>query len=57
MTEPENIKKAREALDRARALEPRMEYLRKESQRLAEETAVLERAEAILRARRERASQ
>ncbi len=57
MTKPENIKKAREALDRARALEPRMEYLRKESQRLAEETAVLERAQAILRARRERAGQ
>jgi len=57
MTDPENIKKAREALDRARALEPRMEYLRKESHRLAEETEVLERAAAILRSRRERAAQ
>jgi hypothetical protein len=56
MTE-ENMKKAREALERARALEPRMEYLRKESKRLAEETEVLERAEAILRSRRERAGQ
>ncbi len=56
MTE-ENMKKAREALNRARALEPRMEYLRKESERLAEETAVLERAADILRSRRERAGQ
>lgn len=57
MIKPDNIQKAREALARAEALEPEMERLREKSQRLAEETEVLERAAAILQARRERANQ
>jgi len=57
MLETEHIKKAREALERERELSLVSDRLREKSQRLAEETEVLERAAAILRARRERATQ
>ena len=50
MADSENIRKAREALERARAREPEMDRLRKESERLAEEVEVLRRAQAIMRA-------
>ena len=50
MAEPENIRKAREALERARTLEPLTQQLRAKSERLAEEADVLRRAAAILQA-------
>jgi len=53
MAESENLRKAREAVERARALEPLTQQLRAKSKRLAEEEAVLRRAAAILQARAE----
>lgn len=57
MLENENIKKAREALERERELSLVSDRLREKSERLAEEMDVLQRAAAILRSRRERADQ
>jgi hypothetical protein len=57
MLESEKTKDAREALERVRELSLVSDQLREKSKRLAEETEVLERAAAILRARRERAGQ
>jgi hypothetical protein len=57
MLETENVKKAREALERERELSLVSDRLREKSERLAEEMDVLQRAAAILRARRERAGQ
>jgi hypothetical protein len=57
MLETENVKKAREALERERELSLVSDRLREKSERLAEEMDVLQRAAAILRTRRERAGQ
>jgi hypothetical protein len=57
MLESEKTKEVREALERLRELSLVSDRLREKSERLAEETEVLERAAAIIRARRERAGQ
>jgi hypothetical protein len=51
MAERENIRKAREALERVHALGKVSDRLRAKSERLAEEDEVLRRAAAILQAR------
>ncbi len=54
MADSENLRLAREALDRVRAREPETRRLRAESKRLAEEMDVLIRARDIMRERREK---
>ena len=57
MLHSDNIRKAREALEKQRELSLVSDRLREKSERLAEEMDVLQRAAAILRARRERAGE
>jgi hypothetical protein len=54
MAEPENIKRAREALALADALAPETERLQRKSAKLKEEMDVLMRARDIMRERREK---